>query len=57
MTDRELIQPEQEPVAYVCWSNPKNADGTLTNFRSSDLWVAKCVFAREIEAKLKEKND
>lgn len=37
MTDRELIQPKQEPVAYVCWSNPKNADGTLSDIR---MWLS-----------------
>ncbi len=32
-----LAQPEQEPVVYVCWSNPKNADGTSADIR---MWLS-----------------
>ncbi len=35
MTDRKLL--EHEPVAYVCWSNPKNADGTFADIR---MWLS-----------------
>jgi hypothetical protein len=30
-------KPEQDPVAYVCLSNPKNADGTLADIR---MWLS-----------------
>ena len=34
----ELVQePEQGPVAYVCWSNPNNADGTFSDTR---IWLS-----------------
>ena len=32
-----LAQPEQEPVAYRCWNNHKNADGTFDTLR---IWTS-----------------
>jgi hypothetical protein len=34
---KTLAQPEQEPVAYRCWNNHKNADGTFDTLR---IWIS-----------------
>ena len=35
--DKCKAQQQQEPVAYRCWNNPKNADGTFDSLR---IWVS-----------------